>query len=573
MLSDDLGGVVDGLAALKLPVLFQPAATSLDEAYAQITALGKATGHAAPAQEVVDDVQDRIAAAAESVPAAAKGLRVYHELDPTLYSATSNTFIGQVEKVLGLENIADAAGSADNVFPQLSAEYVVEGRPAGRGARRHGLLPADRGDAGRATRLRHAAGGRREPGAGGRRQHRVALGAADGRLRRGPGGAAARTYGGLMPTRPGLVRPPRDAAAGRPVAPGVSGPAAAALPDRRRGLAPVTVAAVLLAATMLAGTGIGALALSPARVALTLLDALPGVRLDGGLRGVDRQILLEIRLPRVVLAALVGGLLASAGAAYQGVFRNPLVDPYLLGAAAGAGLGATLVLVAGPGTGLGSGLGPLPLAAFVGALIGVGLAYALGRTAAAAGGGAATLVLAGVAVASFLTAAQTFVQQSNTDSLQLVYSFILGRLGGADWQDVTLVLPYALVSALVLQLAAHRLDVLAVGDDEAATLGVRPERLRLVVLVAASLATAAAVAVSGLIGFVGLVVPHVARRLVGAGHAVLLPVCLLGGGAFLVLADVVARTAVSPAELPLGVVTAFVGAPFFAALLVRGDRG
>lgn len=129
VLSDDLGGVVDGLAALKLPVLFQPAATSLDEAYAQILALGKATGHAAPAQEVVDDVQERIAAAAESVPAAAKGLRVYHELDPTLYSATSNAFIGQVEKALGLENIADAAGSADNVFPQLSAEYVVKAAP------------------------------------------------------------------------------------------------------------------------------------------------------------------------------------------------------------------------------------------------------------------------------------------------------------------------------------------------------------------------------------------------------------------------------------------------------------
>ncbi|MCW2614376.1 MAG: hypothetical protein JWN08_1370, partial [Frankiales bacterium] len=204
---------------------------------------------------------------------------------------------------------------------------------------------------------------------------------------------------------------------------------------------------------------------------------------------------------------------------------------------------------------------------------GVGLAYALGRAAERAGGGGAALVLAGVAVTAFLTAVQTFVLQSNTDSLQRVYGFVLGRLSGADWGDVGLVLPYALFSTVVLQLAAHRLDVLAIGDEEASSLGVRPERVRLVVLLAASLATAAAVAVSGLIGFVGLVVPHVLRRLAGPGHAVLLPVCLLGGGAFVVLADLVARTALSPAELPLGVVTAFVGAPFFAALLARGPRG
>ena len=349
-------------------------------------------------------------------------------------------------------------------------------------------------------------------------------------------------------------------------------PVAGELPPRRRWYGPVAVAVLLLLAAMVTGIGVGALTFAPLRVAATLFDQLPGVEVSGGLGPVDTAILLDIRLPRVVLAALVGGLLASAGAAYQGVFRNPLVDPYLLGAAAGAGLAATLVIVSVPAGGLGP-FGPLPLAAFAGALGGVGLAYTLGRTAAQAGGGPAALVLAGVAVASFLTAAQTFVLQSNSDSLQLVYSFILGRLGGADWQDVLLVLPYAALSVVVLQLAAHRLDVLALGDDEAATLGVRPERLRLVVLAAASLATAAAVAVSGLIGFVGLVVPHIARRLVGGGHAVLLPVCLLGGGAFLVLADVVARSAMAPAELPLGVVTAFVGAPFFAVLLARGDRG
>jgi iron complex transport system permease protein len=250
------------------------------------------------------------------------------------------------------------------------------------------------------------------------------------------------------------------------------------------------------------------------------------------------------------------------------VFRNPLADPYLLGAAAGAGLGATLVIVyvhegVGP-------LGALPVAAFVGALGGVGLAYGVGAAAGRGQGGSATLLLAGVAVASFLTALQTLVQQAHTDNLRQVYGWILGQLGTADWPQLVMVLPYMAVSTAVMLGAARALDVLAVGDDEASTLGVRPRRVRLVVLVAASLGTAAAVAVSGLIGFVGLVVPHVVRRLTGGSYRTVLPVSLLGGGAFLVSADLLARTVIAPAELPIGVVTAFVGAPFFAALLRVG---
>jgi len=190
----------------------------------------------------------------------------------------------------------------------------------------------------------------------------------------------------------------------------------------------------------------------------------------------------------------------------------------------------------------------------------------------AAGRGPATLLLAGVAVASFLAAAQTLVQQQNTDDLQQVYSWLLGQLGRASWSDVLLVLPYLGVAFVVLLLCGRPLDVLAVGDDEARSLGVHPGRLRLLVVLAASLAAAAAVAVSGLIGFVGLVVPHIARRFVGGSNARLLPVALLIGGAFLVLADLVARVVLAPAELPIGVVTAFVGAPFFAGLLWTGTR-
>jgi iron complex transport system permease protein len=245
------------------------------------------------------------------------------------------------------------------------------------------------------------------------------------------------------------------------------------------------------------------------------------------------------------------------------VFRNPLADPYLLGAAAGAGLAATIVIVADPAAG-GSSIGPLPVAAFAGTLGGVGLTWLLGRSA---GHGTAILVLAGVAVAAFLTAVQTFFQQLNTSTLQRLYSWILGGLATTGWQSVLLCLPYVGLGAVVLCLSARLLDVLTLGDDEAAALGIRPGRVRLLVVCAASLATAGAVAVSGLIGFVGIVVPHLVRLLFGGSYRVVVPMSLVGGAIFLIAADVVARTALAPAELPIGVVTAFTGAPFFLVVL------
>jgi len=337
---------------------------------------------------------------------------------------------------------------------------------------------------------------------------------------------------------------------------------------RRPGLVLAGCGLALLLA-LLAGVWVGALPLPPGGVVITLLDRLLGLDLSGGLSGTQEAVLLQLRLPRVVLASLVGAGLAISGASYQGVFRNPLADPYLLGAAAGAGLGATLVIAYSPAQTLGP-FGVVPLAAFVGALVGVGCALLLGT--AAGGSHSATLLLAGVAVAAFLAAAQTLVQQQNTDDLREVYGWLLGQLGRTRWSDIVLVLPYLVPACVVLLFCGRPLDVLAVGDDEASALGVHPGRLRLLVILAASMATASAVAVSGLIGFVGLVVPHIARRFVGGSHARVLPVSLLIGGAFLVLADLVARVVLAPAELPIGVVTAFVGAPFFAALLWIGAR-
>ncbi len=191
----------------------------------------------------------------------------------------------------------------------------------------------------------------------------------------------------------------------------------------------------------------------------------------------------------------------------------------------------------------------------------------MGRSA---GRGTATLVLAGVAVTAFLTAVQTFVQQLNTDTLQRIYSWMLGGLATTGWHNVLLALPYIGLGTAVLCGSARLLDVLTLGDDEASALGVRPARVRLAVLGAASLATAGAVAVSGLIGFVGIVVPHVVRLLFGGSYRVVVPLSLLGGAVFVIAADVVARTVLAPAELPIGVVTAFTGAPFFVVVLRTG---
>jgi iron complex transport system permease protein len=322
----------------------------------------------------------------------------------------------------------------------------------------------------------------------------------------------------------------------------------------------------LLLGALAAGVLIGPAALAPGRVLLEVLDRLPLVDIDSGLDPRGAAIVWELRLPRALLGALVGATLSVAGGAYQGVFRNPLADPYLLGVAAGAGLGATLVIVTA-----GSGSAFVAVAAFAGAIGAVVAAYGLG---AAAGGrrSGATLILAGVAVAAFLTAAQTFVQQRNADSIREVYSWILGRLGPAGWSEVLMMTPYAVISIVVILFHRRLLDVLAVGEEEARALGVRPERVRAAVVVAATLGTAGAVAVSGLIGFVGIVVPHTVRLLVGASYRLILPLAVIGGAAFMVLADLVARSALGPAEIPIGVVTAFIGGPFFLVVLRTSRR-
>lgn len=335
------------------------------------------------------------------------------------------------------------------------------------------------------------------------------------------------------------------------------------------------IAAVLVAA--IAGLALGPVRLNPIGVFLQLLDLIPGVHIHSGLSDREAAIVTQLRLPRVCLGLLVGAMLAMAGSTYQGIFRNPLADPYLLGVAAGAGLGATAAFAlahafATLNTEGGSGTPiSVPLAAFVGALLAVGLTYALGST-----GGRyrtpATLILAGIAVSNFLTAGQAYLQQRYVDTLREVYSWIMGRLTTAGWHDVLLLLPYAVISSVVMLAYRRQLDVLSVGDEEARSLGAHPERVRYVLVIAASLGTAAAVSVSGLIPFVGIIVPHTIRLLAGASYRVILPLSMLFGAAFLALADLAARTALPPTEIPIGVVTAFFGAPFFIVVLRTSRR-
>jgi len=320
--------------------------------------------------------------------------------------------------------------------------------------------------------------------------------------------------------------------------------------------------AFLLVVTLL-GLALGPVDLGLGAVTREVLSHVPFLGVESSFSETQDAILWELRAPRVVLGLLVGAMLAIAGASYQGVFRNPLADPYLLGAAAGAGLGATIVIAYD----LAGDFRPdlRPIAAFVGAMLAVGVAYALGRSVG--GRQTATLILAGVTVASFLTALQTYVQQRRVESVQEVYSWILGQLETAGWSDVLIILPYVIVSAVLLLWHRRLLDVLAVGDDEAASLGVPVARVRLLIVLAATLGTAAAVAFSGLIAFVGIIIPHAIRLMAGTSYRVVLPLSLVFGAGFLVLVDLVARTVIAPAQLPIGVVTAFLGAPFFAVVL------
>jgi iron complex transport system permease protein len=346
---------------------------------------------------------------------------------------------------------------------------------------------------------------------------------------------------------------------------------APAVPVEVRRSAWIPVSVGILLGALLLGAMVGPAGPTWWRVPLALLDHLPLISVDSGVSDAEWNVIWQIRMPRVLLAGIVGAMLSLAGASYQGVFRNPLVDPYLLGAAAGAGLGATIVFTVARSATEDWPVDPAPTVAFVAASATVLVTYTVG---AAFGGtrSAVTLVLAGVAVTSLVTAVQTFILQRHSEVVRQVYSWILGSLSTARWSDVRMVVPYVTAATVVLLLHRRHLDLLRVGDDEASSLGEPVARMRVAVVIAATLGTAAVVAVSGLIGFVGIVVPHLIRLLTGASYYRVLPLSVLLGAAFLILADIPGRVLTDPAETPIGVVTAFIGAPFFLVVL-RARQG
>ena len=322
--------------------------------------------------------------------------------------------------------------------------------------------------------------------------------------------------------------------------------------------------AVLFVVAVLLNGGSGAVRISPAQVIAVLLDHI-GVSVDIAVSPQQDAVLWNIRLPRIALAALVGGGLALAGAVLQGVFRNPLADPSLVGVSSGAALGAVASIVVGIAP---FGIASLPVAAFCGgmlAMLGVyGFARQGGRTEVV------TLILAGIAINAIAGAITgLFIFLANDVQLRTIVFWSLGSLGGATWRSVWAVLPFIGAGLLLLPRWGRQLNLLVLGEREAQHLGMETERLRFLLVVLAALVTGAAVSVAGIVGFVGLVVPHIIRLIAGPDHRVLLPASVLAGATLLLLADLAARTLVLPRELPLGVVTALAGGPFFLWLLHR----
>lgn len=321
----------------------------------------------------------------------------------------------------------------------------------------------------------------------------------------------------------------------------------------------IVALACILVVTAVVSLGVGAVSISSGAIFQWLvgLDA-------SSLSETERTILVELRLPRLLTACLVGASLGAAGAGYQGLFRNPLADPYVIGASSGAGLGVTVAIILGLQLTV-LGLGAVSVAALAGALAAVAAVYGI----AAAGRQVPTLslLLAGVALSSLISAIMSLLMFMNDEQLVAIFGWLMGSLSGKNWAVVWTTAWLAGVGLVALWALSRALDALTFGEETAASLGLSLQGLRLLVVVAASIATAAAVAAAGVIGFVGLIAPHIARSLVGARHVRVIPASALVGAILLLIADDLARTVVAPAELPVGVVTALLGGPFFLFLL------
>ena len=326
---------------------------------------------------------------------------------------------------------------------------------------------------------------------------------------------------------------------------------------------------VILITAIILGVAIGSVPIPPRIITDLILDRLHITNITIEDISKYSTILFDIRMPRVALMALTGAALATAGATYQGLFRNPLADPYLVGVASGAGLGATIAIT----TNLNAnplGISIITMAAFAGGIITVGIVVLAARVAKTTP--VTTMLLAGIAIGSFATAATTLLMLRRPDGLQRAFNWMLGAYLGGGWIPVKIMIPYMVLGCLLIFTNARALNVFQLGEEQAQQLGIHVERLKIILIAAATLMTASAVAFGGLIGFVGLIVPHALRILTGPDYRRLLPCCLLGGASFLVLSDLAARNIMAPQELPVGIITALTGTPFFIFLLRKLKR-
>lgn len=327
--------------------------------------------------------------------------------------------------------------------------------------------------------------------------------------------------------------------------------------------------ALLLVVVAAFAVTVGSVEIPLATVSGILLAKLPPVAISGTWSEALETIIFGIRLPRVILAGLVGAALAVAGATYQGLFRNPLADPYLIGVAQGAALGAVIGFLL-PSVWDGMGLILIPLFAFMGALLSTVIVYNLARVGKVLP--MITLILAGVALGALLGSIVSYLIISSGDKIHGIMFWLMGSFALSRWSEVGLVLPLVLLGTGIILVFARQLNVMQLDEEQAQQLGINVERLKLILLTTAVLITAAAVSFAGIIGFVGIIIPHAVRLVWGADYRFLLPLSVLTGAIFLILADMLARSLLAPTEIPIGVITAFIGAPFFFYLLRRRKR-
>lgn len=325
----------------------------------------------------------------------------------------------------------------------------------------------------------------------------------------------------------------------------------------------------LLALLMLVitfATSIGSVEIPFATTSSILISKLPFIDINPSWASAYETIVWDIRLPRVILAGVVGAALAIAGATYQGLFRNPLADPYLIGVAQGAALGAVIGFLL-PVSLKGFGIGTVPLLAFAGALLSVAVVYMLARVGKTIP--VTTLILAGVALGALLGAIVAYLAITSGPMLRGIMFWLIGSFSLSQWSEVQVVIPIVIIGTAVILLFSRSLNIMQLDEAQAQQLGINVERLKIILLAAATLITAAAVSFVGIIGFVGIIIPHAVRLIWGPDYRFLLPLSILSGAIFLILADIVARTIAMPSEIPIGVVTAICGAPFFLYLLKR----